>query len=94
MSLSGRANPSKGHTRSKVSAAATQPDALPFGHASLVGTVLTPRGPRAYVHLGQGRIHRVRPGDLLEGATVSAIQNGAIILSRGSDSRRMTLPSG
>ncbi|CUH64042.1 hypothetical protein TL5118_00731 [Thalassovita autumnalis] len=76
-----------------IDAAATERSALPMGHASLLGTILTPEGPRAYVHLGAGRIHKVRPGDILEGAEVTAIHSGALTLTRGDDQRQMRLPA-
>jgi hypothetical protein len=75
----------------RINDAATETAALPMGYATLVGTVLTPKGPRAYVHLGQGRIHKLKPREQLEGAIVTAIDNGVITLSRGNDSRQMRI---
>ena len=73
--------------------AATERDALPLGYSSLLGTVLTPEGPYALVHLSGGRIDRVTKGDMIDGATITAIERGTLTLQRGSDIRRMSLPT-
>lgn len=92
MSWSGQSRSPKQRPVTAAAATATQADAMPLTHTALVGTVLTPTGPRAYVHLGQGRIRRVETGDILDGARISAIENGALILKRASDTRRLILP--
>lgn len=72
--------------------AATERDALSLGYSTLMGTVLTNQGPRAYLHLTGGRIHKVSPGDMIDGATIAAIENGAVVLTRNGEVRRMRMP--
>ncbi|WP_323785327.1 hypothetical protein [Thalassovita sp.] len=76
----------------KTRAGATQTEAIPMGHTSLIGTLLTPQGTAAYLKLSQGRVRRVRTGDMIDGARITAIEDGALTLRRGSDTRALRIP--
>ncbi|CUH68411.1 hypothetical protein TG4357_03554 [Thalassovita gelatinovora] len=80
----------KPNARTRIEA--TQPDAMPMGFTSLIGTLLTPKGPAAYLKLSQGRVRRVQTGDIIDGARIVAIEDGELTLTRGSDTRAMRIP--
>ncbi|MFY0682463.1 MAG: hypothetical protein JXR13_17965 [Thalassovita sp.] len=82
----------KSGINAKTRREATQINQLPMGHTSLIGTLLTPKGPTAYVQLSPGRVLRVNPGDRVDGATVTQIDDGVIMMARGDDIRRLRMP--
>lgn len=73
-------------------AAATTQDALPKARLSLLGTVLGPDMSHALVRVGKSKVARVSVGDTLDGATVAAIGEGVLMLSRSGHSERLSLP--
>lgn len=87
MSVSG--NPT---INAKTRREATQADQMPLGHTSLLGTLVTPKGRSAYVQLSPGRVLRVNTGDRVDGATITQIDDGMILMMRGSDVRRLRVP--
>jgi len=73
-------------------AAATQESALPLHRITLLGTMHGPSSTRALVRVSGGKVARVEPGDTLDRATVAAIGEGVVILSRGGRAERLSLP--
>lgn len=71
--------------------AATQQGALPHGRLSLIGTLHGPESARALLRSG-GRVSTVIPGDRIAGATVAAIGEGVVLLSRHGRTERLALP--
>ncbi|WP_297772078.1 hypothetical protein [uncultured Roseovarius sp.] len=72
--------------------AATTRDALPQGQLTLLGTLHGPDGARALLRIGAAEVHRVEVGTQIGRATVAAIGEGVMILTRGGRSERLTLP--
>ena len=74
-----------------TSAAATHKGALPRGHVTLVGTMHGPSVGRALLR-HDGKVHVLQTGDTLDRATVIAIGEGVIVLSRAGRTERLRLP--
>ncbi|MDT8327982.1 MAG: type II secretion system protein N [Roseovarius sp.] len=74
-------------------AVATTQDALPDARLSLLGTVLGPDKSHALVRVGKSTFARVQVGDTIDGATVAAIGEGVVMLSRSGHSERLALPT-
>ncbi|WP_245813322.1 type II secretion system protein N [Roseovarius marisflavi] len=74
-------------------AAATTQDALPNARLSLLGTVLKPDMSHALFRIGRSKVERVTIGDAIDGATVTAIGEGVVMLSRAGHSERLSLPA-
>lgn len=72
--------------------AATRRDALPPARLSLLGTLQAPDEARALIRVGN-RVTAVRVGDRLGEATVTAIDEAAILMLRGARTERLELPS-
>ncbi|SEQ40894.1 hypothetical protein [Thalassovita taeanensis] len=72
--------------------AATQENTLPLTGVTLIGTVIAPSGPTAFVRLARGAVKRVTPGDRINGAIVAAIGEGTLHLQRGSSVTALTMP--
>jgi Tfp pilus assembly protein PilP len=72
-------------------AAATQMDALTNARLTLLGTMHGPDSARALVRLN-GAVATVKTGDKLDRATVVAIGEGVVVLSRGGRDARLRLP--
>ncbi|NCQ23536.1 MAG: hypothetical protein COW54_01730 [Rhodobacteraceae bacterium CG17_big_fil_post_rev_8_21_14_2_50_63_15] len=72
-------------------AAATLRDALPPARLTLLSTRHGPDVARAVIRSADG-VDAVVVGDVVNGATVAAIGEGVIILSRGGRTERLTLP--
>ncbi|SEM09018.1 Type IV pilus biogenesis [Roseovarius azorensis] len=73
--------------------AATTRNALPDARLTLVGTMHGPERARALVRRGHDRYTTVSVGDPISGATVAAIGEGVIVLSRGGRTERLSLPA-
>lgn len=71
--------------------AATRQVALPPGRVTLVGTMHGPSVGRALLR-HDGKVHVLQAGETLDGATVVAIGEGVVILSRGGRTERLRLP--
>jgi len=74
-------------------AAATQEGALPLRRITLLGTIHGPSNARALVRVSGGKVVRVETGDTLDRATVAAIGEGVVILSRGGRAEELRLPA-
>ncbi len=74
-------------------AAATQESALPLRRITLLGTMHGPSSARALVRVSGGKVARVETGDTLDRATVAAIGEGVVILSRGGRAEELRLPA-
>lgn len=72
---------------------ATQQDALPLRQLALLGTITGPAGEEALLRGADGRIHRARPGDRIEGVQIIAIDNGSVAIVARGQSYRLDLPS-
>ncbi len=81
--------PRAAQSNAKTRRAATQTRQLPLAQTSLIGTFLTPSGSSAYLKLPRGELRRVRTGDMLDGARITAIGDGRLTLTRGTESRAM-----
>lgn len=73
--------------------AATTRNALPPARLTLLGTMHGPDNARALMRLGRDRYMAVTVGDPVSGATVAAIGEGVVILSRGGRTERLSLPA-
>jgi len=71
--------------------AATRQVALQPGRVTLVGTMHGPAVGRALLR-HDGEVHVLQAGDRLDGATLVAIGEGVVILSRGGRTERLRLP--
>jgi len=72
--------------------AATQEEALPLSGLSLIGTVLSPKGARAFLRRSIGGVKQVQTGDRVSGYTIVAINEGSVILAKGEDSQTLGIP--
>lgn len=72
--------------------AATQQADLPLMQTILLGTMQGPDGPRALVRTGFGATETVSVGARLNGGQVTAIDAGALYLSRGGHAVKLTIP--
>lgn len=71
---------------------ATDRDTLPLEILTLIGTFVRPDGSEALIRRGNGRIERVRIGDTLGWRQITAIEAGAIILTRNGETHRLPIP--
>jgi hypothetical protein len=74
-------------------AAATSRGALPNAAVTLLGTLHGPGNARALVRVNGSTIHTVEIGTVVGGATVAAIGEGVMILTRGTHNTRLSLPA-
>ena len=74
--------------------AATEENALPSGRLVLLGTFLGDDGGRALIRTASGKIATVTPGTTIGNAKVVAIDEGELILSRGTRTTKLTMPRG
>jgi hypothetical protein len=72
-------------------AAATRESRRSRGRMTLVGTMHGPSVGRALLRHG-GKVHVLQVGDRIDRATVTAIGEGVITLSRGGRTERLRLP--
>lgn len=79
-------------TNDKVATAATQEEILPLSSLTLIGTLLAPKGPRALLRQSAGGVKQVSPGDRIGGHTVTAIEDGTILLTRSGQSQSLSIP--
>ena len=77
--------------QTRVTDAATQPDALPARGLVLLGTFVKPDGPRALVRTGWGRIEQVAPGDRVGRVTIAAIEPGLVHIQTGGRPGRLRI---
>ena len=73
--------------------AATRRHALPPARLTLLGTMHGPDSARALMRLGRDRYVTATADDPVSGATVAAIGEGVVILSRGDRTQRLSLPA-
>ncbi|MGX0876891.1 Tfp pilus assembly protein PilP [Roseovarius sp. MBR-154] len=73
-------------------ATATQKGALPLRRITLLGTMHGPTSAVALVRVDGGKVARVETGDTLDRATVAAIGEGVVILSRNGRAEELRLP--
>lgn len=76
----------------KTQTAATLEGLLPLDGITLLGTVVAGDASRALIRAGNGRITRVRPGDRIGAATLTAIEPGLIHLTRDGAAQRLAMP--
>ncbi len=72
--------------------AATQAGVLPLHETTLIGLMIAPDAPAALIRLSDGRVARIRPGDIVGRRTVAAIDADGVVLVRGSRRERLRLP--
>lgn len=77
----------------ETAAAASVPDALPLNELALIGVFEGPEGATALIRLATGEIVKVAPGTMIGPSQVVAIGDGAMVLARGSETSRLTLPA-
>ena len=71
-------------TPRKVTAAATQQDALPMRGMVLLGTFMNDKAPEALIRDPHGRIEKIGLGD----------NPGLVVLMRNGATERLTMPRG
>lgn len=81
-------------TPAETAKAATIANALDSRQTTLIGTVTRPETRFALIRHPGGRISRLSVGDPLDGATVTAIDDGTLLLSRKGITETLTLPRG
>lgn len=74
--------------------AATEKNALPSGRLALLGTFLNAKGARALIRTASGKIATVTPGTTIGNAKVIAIDDGQMVISRGSRTTTLEMPKG
>ncbi|MFN3211159.1 MAG: hypothetical protein ACE369_19620 [Roseovarius sp.] len=74
--------------------AATQKNALPSGRLALLGTFLKPGGDRAIIRTSSGKIATVTKGTTIGNAKVIAIEEGRLVLLRGTNTTTLEMPRG
>ena len=77
----------------EVAAAATVEDVLPLDRAVLIGLFAGPGGRTALLRLDTGAVVRAGPGDVIDGAVVTAIAEDGLRLWRDGRERVLTLPA-
>ena len=81
-------------TPAAVAGKATQSNAFPMSDLALLGTLTAPAGDIALVRTPRGRVRRVTTGDTVSGATVSAITDGRLHLTRRGEAQVIAVPHG
>ncbi|MCJ7872407.1 hypothetical protein Q4577_04775 [Marinovum sp. 2_MG-2023] len=76
----------------ETEAAATQQGALPLRETVLLGTITTPKGPKAILRNGFGGVDTVAVGARINGGEVTAIRDGEMFLSRNGRGLKLTIP--
>ena len=71
---------------------ATQISALPLHNLQLIGVFGTQEERRALLRNPDGTFRTVGVGDRLRQGTVAAIDTDTVILSKGTGTRRLTIP--
>lgn len=71
--------------------AATTENTLRQSWATVLGTVVKPGEVKALIRYSSGRIANVTPGDRVGRGTVVAIEDGAVMLSLGGETRKLTV---
>jgi hypothetical protein len=82
------------NTRVDVAATATTKAELPLSGPMLLGVFERPSGDIALVRRADRRVIRVKPGDSLDGMTVTAIGGAALHLAGGGREEVLTIPGG
>lgn len=72
--------------------AATEENALPSGRLVLLGTFLSDEGGRALIRTASGKITTVTPGTTIGNTRVIAIDDGELVITRGSRTTRLKMP--
>lgn len=70
---------------------ATQENAMKQGWATVLGTVVKPTEVRALIRFSNGKIANVSPGDRVGRGTVTAIDDGVVVLALNGSTRKMTV---
>ena len=74
--------------------AATEENALPSGRLALLGTFLNADGARALIRTASGKIATVTPGTTIGNARVVAIEEGKMVIARGTRTTTLKMPKG
>ena len=77
-----------------VARAATETNALQFERVNLIGVYGTQSNRRALVRTSNGRYHKVKVGDRLDGGRVNAIGDGELSYQKGGRNIILQMPSG
>ena len=77
-----------------VASAATQNDVLPTDQLSVLGTLMTPTGPRAILRTSNGHVRTVSVGDRTFNGQVVAIGESRVILNGLVGQTVLDMPSG
>ena len=81
-------------TPATVAATATRKGALALNDTALIGTILGPNGRTALVRTARGKVVRLKPGDRIGRATITAIGEGEMHLVQNGRPEIRTLPEG
>ena len=73
---------------------ATEKNALPSGRLALLGTFMKPDGDRALIRTASGKIATVTKGTTIGNAKVIAIEDGKLVLMRGTNTTTLEMPRG
>lgn len=73
---------------------ATHKNALPSGRLALLGTFMKPDGDRALIRTASGKIATVTKGTTIGNAKVIAIEEGRLVLMRGTNTTTLEMPRG
>ncbi len=77
-----------------VARAATETNAMQFQRVNLIGVYGTQSNRRALVRTSNGRYHKVKVGDRLDGGRVNAIGDGELSYQKGGRNIILQMPSG
>ena len=77
-----------------VAQAAGEIGVLPLRELALIGLMVSANSQSALIRTAVGQIVKVGPGTQIGNEVVAAIDAEGLILSRGGQSRRLTLPAG
>ena len=81
-----------GTTPPSVAAPATERAVVPANAPMLIGIFGPENGLSAMIRMPGGRIHEVQAGQKLKGRQVLAIDAGGVILRKGNDEERLSMP--
>ena len=74
--------------------AATEENKLPSGRLALLGTFLNADGGRAIIRTASGKIETVTKGATIGNAKVVAIDEGKLVIARGTRTTTLEMPQG
>ena len=79
-------------TPANIAKQATETARLPA--LALIGVFGRAEAPAALIRDRRGKVHRVRVGDKIANQSVAAIDDTRVILSRGGQTKTLSLPGG